>query len=77
MVEFGRIFFYKKDFNHFLFFLPVNYDEPPVIADPWNIHIPEDQNCLIQTESGVIQVYKSAEDLKEGRRKCLAKFLLS
>lgn len=45
----------------------VNYDEPPVIADPWNINIPGDYNCILKTENGVIFVYKNADDLRDGK----------
>lgn len=46
----------------------VNFDEPPVIADPWNINIPGDLNCVLRIEEGVIQVYKTKEDLKNSKR---------
>ncbi|XP_075589517.1 AMP deaminase isoform X1 [Dermatophagoides farinae] len=45
-----------------------NYDEPPVIADPWNIKIPEDLNCILKIEDGVIHVYKTKEDF-EGKKR--------
>lgn len=50
----------------FLYFA-VNYDEPPVINDPWNINIPGDFDCILLSENGVIQVYKTVDDLKDNK----------
>lgn len=47
----------------------VNFDEPPVIADPWNIKIPEDLNCILKIEDGVIHVYKNKNDFDGKKRK--------
>ena len=54
----------------FISLIIVNYDEPPVIADPWNINIPEDFNCVLRTENGVIQVYRNINDLRDNKSMC-------
>ncbi|KAH9419109.1 AMP deaminase 3 [Dermatophagoides pteronyssinus] len=46
----------------------INFDEPPVIADPWNIKIPEDLNCILKIEDGVIHVYKNKSDFDGKKR---------
>ncbi|KAG8193644.1 hypothetical protein JTE90_024008 [Oedothorax gibbosus] len=36
--------------------------------DPWNRDFPEDLNYILNTEDGVIQVYRTKEDVEDGRR---------
>lgn len=42
-------------------------DEPTVLAvnDPFDITFPENLNCLLKMENGVIQVYRNGSDLRE------------
>ena len=53
------------------FILIVDYDEPPVISDPWSTSLPKDLNYRIRIEEGVIHCYKTDEDMDDGRRKHL------
>ncbi|XP_054718894.1 AMP deaminase 2-like isoform X1 [Uloborus diversus] len=36
--------------------------------DPWKADFPEDLNYVLNTEEGVIQVYRTKEDVEDGRR---------
>lgn len=48
--------------------LSVNYDETPTIKEPWNIPVPEDLNYYLRMEDGIVHIYKSRDDLEDGRR---------
>ncbi|KAI7695338.1 AMP deaminase 2 [Sarcoptes scabiei] len=55
---------HKTDYRHEF----VNYDEPPVVSDPWNISIPEDLNYILQMDNGIIQVYRNQEDFEKEKK---------
>lgn len=49
----------------------VNYEEPPVIREPWTApQVPEDAKFILKVEQGVIRVYKTAQDEQDQKRKC-------
>lgn len=41
--------------------------DPPEIKSPWTADFPEDLECHIVMEDGVVQVYHTREDLEDGR----------
>ncbi|KFM77926.1 AMP deaminase 2, partial [Stegodyphus mimosarum] len=44
------------------------YDVSFTEKDPWKRDFPEDLNYVLNTEDGVIQVYRTKEDVEDGRR---------